>query len=336
MQRALRRLIFASILFLISMMVGTAGFIYIENYSTIDAVYMSVLTFSTVGFHEVNPLSENGKIFASIYIAFNLGVFAYSVSVLSSFIFEGELKKVFQKYIDNRALKMLTNHVIVCGFGKNGEMAARELADSEQEFIVVEKDQHVIDSSAEGYNFKFLNEDATMDDTLIKAGIKRASAIICALPGDSDNVFITLTARELNPRINIIAKATELNTEKKLIRAGASHVVMPDMVGGSYMAALVTKPFVIEFLTILNGSNKSKYKLEEVSHDQLKPQYQNKSLRELDVRNKSGTTILAFKDDKEGFIFNPHSEKIVGEGDVLIVLGENDTIIKFKDTFTTK
>ncbi|QCK13856.1 potassium channel family protein [Mangrovivirga cuniculi] len=333
MHRAIRKLIFASLLFLLSLMVGTIGYVYIEEYNVVDSVYMSILTFSTVGFKEVKPLSDQGKIFTSIYIAFNLGIFAYSVSVLSTFIFEGEFRKVFQKYKYDRALKMLSNHVIVCGFGKNGEMAARELSGSGQKFVVIEKDQHVIELAEGHYDYKFLNEDATMDDTLVEAGIKDASAIICALPGDSDNVFITLTARELNPAINIIAKATELNTEKKLMRAGASHVVMPDMVGGSYMAALVTKPFVIEFLTILNGSNESKYILEEINHAQLRPEYQNKSLRELDIRNKSGTTILAFKDEEEGFIFNPHSEKIVGEGDVLILLGEGDTIANFKDTF---
>ncbi|MDX1629788.1 MAG: TrkA C-terminal domain-containing protein, partial [Fulvivirga sp.] len=149
----------------------------------------------------------------------------------------------------------------------------------------------------------------------------------------ADNVFITLTAKEINPEVQVIAKASEYSSEKKLHRAGASYVVMPDRLGGMHMANLVTKPYVIEFLELLNGVGDQHLELMEVDHDTLKDEFRNKSLGQLDIRNKTGATILAFKDREEGFVFNPHSKVKIDEGDVLIVLGSKDNLKNFNDEF---
>lgn len=333
MDTGLKRILYAMGLFALSMTLGAMGYITLEGFSPLDAIYMSIITFATVGYNEVNTLSESGKMFTIVFIMVNLGIFAYTVSVVSSFFFEGELRKVFKNIITSRDVKKLKNHVIVCGFGRNGNKVCEELKKDNIEFVVIESNSEIINDFPEEKNYYFINGNATLDEVLLEAGINQASTIICSLPLDADNVFITLTARELNRNIKIISKANDVSSEKKLYRAGATYVVMPDRLGGIHMANLITKPYVIEFLELLNGVGDSKLVLEEVSHDKLKSEFQNKSLRELDVRNKTGATIIAFKDEVEGFIFNPHSEKSVQKGDVLIVLGNTKNIQQFKEAF---
>ncbi len=333
MHRSLKRLIFALILLLTSMVVGTIGYMVLEDFTLVDAAYMSVITFSTVGFTEVNPLSETGKIFTTGYILVNLGIFAYTVSILSSFLFEGELQKIFKNIQTSREVKKLKNHIIVCGYGRNGAMACEELYSTGKEFIIIESDEKVLESLPEGRNYMYILGNATMDEALNEAMVNKASTIITTLPNDADNVFITLTAKELNPQINVISKASEASSEKKLYRAGASHVVMPDRLGGMHMANLVTKPYVIEFLELINGVGGTVLKLEEVSFEKLKDEYHNQTIQELDIRKKTGVTIIAFMDDKEGFIFNPPSSKQIGQGDILIILGSPEDFQKFSDIY---
>jgi len=333
MHRTVNRLLFATSLYLVSMVVGTVGFMSLEGYSLVDGIYMSVITFSTVGFTEVVPLSNSGKIFSVVYISINLGIFAYTVSVISSILFEGELNKVFKSYFVNREVKKLKNHVIVCGLGSNGERACEELNDAGQPFVIIEDDSGVLDDFPDDKKYNFILGDATTDETLIEAGLERAGTIITTLPSDAENVFITLTAKEINSNIQVIARASEPSAEKKLLRAGASYVVMPDRLGGMHMANLVTKPYVIELLEMLNGVGKQPLELEEVDYEHLKDEIKDKSLSDLDIRNKTGATIIAYKDDKEGFLFNPHSDKKIGAGDVLIVLGTKENLTKFNDEF---
>jgi len=299
----------------------------------LDALYMSVITFSTVGFSEVEPLSHDGKVFAIFFITMNLGILAYTVSVISSILFEGELRKVFKTYIVSREVKKLKNHIIVCGFGRNGERACAELYATGKPFVIIERDQQIIEAVDASKDYNFVLGNATLDEVLLEAGVDKATTVITTLPSDADNVFITLTAKEINKSINVIAKASESSSEKKLLRAGASHVVMPDRLGGMHMANLVTKPYVIEFLELLNGVGDQHLELAEVDHERLKEEHRTKSLRELDIRSKTGATIIAFKADKVGFLFNPPPSKTVGEGDVLIVLGTKEDLEKFNQTF---
>lgn len=333
MHRALKRLLYATSLFFISMSVGAMGYMLLEGYNWVDATYMAVITFSTVGFTEVNPLSMNGKLFTACYIIVNLGIFAYTVSVLSTFLFEGELQKVFQKYKTNREVNKMKNHVIVCGCGRNGTMACEELFKEKMPFVIVENDEKVIESLPQKFGNALVYGNATLDETLIEAGVKVARTIITTLPNDADNVFISLTAKELNPGIEVISKASDARSEMKLYRAGVSHVVMPDRLGGMHMANLITKPFVIEFLEMLNGVGSSHHILEEVSHDTFRSEFKGRTLKELDIRSKTGVTVVAFKEGQQGFIFNPHPDKRVKEGDVLIILGQNEELVQFRKQY---
>ncbi len=220
---------------------GILGFKLIENYSWSDALYMTIITVSTVGYTEVKPLSEAGKTFTSIFIILNVGVFAYILSVFSYFVIEGEIFKKMHLNLIGTHIKKLSNHVILCGYGRYGKEAATHFQKHGIPFVVIEKNSEKITLIQESNDkILYLQEDATQDESLLEAGIAKAGTLITALSEDSDNVFTVLTARQLNPGIDIISVAKDPKSEKKLLLAGANHVVMPEQIGGFYMATLVT------------------------------------------------------------------------------------------------
>ena len=330
-----KHLIYSLLLMTLSIMVGVIGYMLIEDYSLLDSFYMTVVTISTVGFREVQPLSDGGKIFTSVYIISNLIFFAYLVSTMAKYLFEGELNKIYNTIMKVREVSKLRGHIIVCGFGRNGRRAALELKNSKKKFLIIENDEHVLERFPEAAkNYNFFMGDATQDETLLDAGIRRATTIITTLPSDSENVFITLTAREMNPDINIISRASDEKVEKKLMRAGADHVVMPDALGGYHMAHIVTKPFIVEFVEMLSGFGGSEYMLEEISYLQIKQEFRDKTLAELDVRKHSGATVFGFKDAAKGIIFNPDPETKFSHDDILILLGKENSIKEFKRLYT--
>ena len=269
------------------------------------------------------------------YIIFNLGIFAYAISILTAFIVEGEFRETFRKYITSRRVQRLDHHIVVCGFGRNGLRTCEELLKSNRSFVVVEQNAQLIKNFPDSSDFQYIIGDATADDTLLAAGIERADALITTLPKDTDNVFITLTARELSPKINIISRASEESSEKKLLRAGANQVVMPDAIGGVHMARLITKPDVIEFLNILSGVGHDEYiKLEDVTFAELKPQYQRLTLRELNIRQHTGATVIGFRHLTTDFTFNPPGDLKFTEGDTMIIIGTDHNIDRFKNYYT--
>ncbi|MEQ6121086.1 potassium channel protein [Reichenbachiella sp. MALMAid0571] len=334
MNKEIKSFVTAVILLTLSLVIGLVGFVYIEDYTIGDAFYMTVITFSTVGFNEVNPLSENGRLFTSFYIIFNLGIFAYVVSVVTTYIFEGKLNSVFKNFISTKEVKKMKGHIIVCGYGRNGKKACEELYKNNRKFILVEFNEELLFAREEVKNYQVVIGDATHDETLCEAGIEKASALITTLPNDAANVFITLTAKELNPNLTIISRASQEQSEKKLLRAGASKVIMPDAVGGTHMAQLIIKPYVIEFLELLTGEGSNELKLEEVVFDVFKDEFRGKSVRELDVRNRTGVTVVGFRDPQHGFIFNPSPDTKILRGDVMIISGSEESIKKFKTFYT--
>ena len=318
----------------LSLLGGVMGFMVIEGYSLTEAIYMTSITVSTVGFNEVNPLTENGRLFTSIYILLNLGIFAYVVSTVTTYIFEGELQSFLKRYQVDKKIKKLKNHVIVCGYGRNGMRACEELFSEHVDFLIIEQNQKTLDLIPKKYPYHPIIGDATHDEVLKNAGIMDARALITTLPRDSDNVYITLSAKELKKDIFIVSRASEEYSETKLTRAGADKVIMPDAVGGMHMAQLITKPYVIEFLDLLSGASNTKLSLEEYKQQDLKSEYQNKSIRNLDIRKVTNATIVGLKRKDKGFMFNPAPDTKLTEGDVLILLGEHVDLIRFKDAYT--
>jgi voltage-gated potassium channel len=329
-QLNLSRLYLALGLLVFSFAVGVAGFMGIEKYPFIDAFYMTVITASTVGFGEVHPLSDLGRLFTSFYILFNLLVVAYLVSVLTTYIFDGELRHLFRMIRADQEIRSYRDHVIVCGFGRNGYKAFDELRHSGTRAVIVEQNQALLNAANEAGNQQIpaVFGDATTETTLRQAGIEHARALITTLPKDADNVFVALTARELNPNLTIIARASARSSVSKLISAGANSVVMPDEIGGSHMANLIIRPEVIKFLDMISGLDPNKLRLEELPYHELKPSLRGQSIRELDVRSRTGATIIALRRGESGELeVSPAADYRTSSGDVLLVLG-NETQIQ--------
>jgi len=330
MKESVKTFLIAAFMLLVSIGIGTITFTVLEDYSPLDAFYMTMLMVSTVGFREVSPLSDNGKLFASIYMMFNLGIYAYIVSVISRYIFEGEFKKIFTTFIFNKRTKKLKNHVIVVGYGKTGAKTCDELVKSNEQFVLIENDPDVLKYLPEMPRFQVVKEDATREEVLMKARVEEAKSLIVTLPSDADNMIICITAKGINPNLNIIARASEESAEKKLYRAGANKVVKPFAIGGIHMAHLITQPYVIEFLEILTGIKEQDLQLEEYMFNELKEDFKNKTIKELDIRQNTGATVIGVKDPEKGFVFDPNSETPIKKGDILIVLGSQESLKKFQ------
>ncbi len=291
-----------------SVIIGITGFMAIEHFNVPDAFYMSVITVAGGGYEVLRPLSQAGRIFTSFYILYNLLVVAYLVSVITTFIFDGELRKLFKMYRTDQDIKRFSGHVIICGFGANGRKEYQRLLNNSVRVVVIEQNEQLLKELSEGRNgadvdgdgvpggkIFYVLGDATLDAVLEQAGVGKASAIIAALPNDSDNMSVSLSARALNQRLNIIARASHKASERKLIAAGANSVVMPDEIGGSQMADLVVRPEVIRFLDMISGLSADKLRLEELAYQQLKRELQGISIRDLDVRSLTGATIIALR-----------------------------------------
>ena len=306
---------------------GVLGFIFIEDYSVLDAFFMTVITVATVGYREVKELSDAGKVFTSFLIIFSIGTFAYAISVITRYVIEGEFQTYFKHYKVNKEILKLENHVIVCGYGRNGRQACDQLRSGNEKFVAIESNPDIIHTMKED-QVLFIEGDATQDEVLVLAGLDRAKALITALPSDASNVFVVLTAKELNPKLKIISRASDDASEHKLKRAGADNVIMPDKIGGTHMAALVTKPDVLEFIDHITG--RINIRLEEILFSSLPDSMRNKTIRELEIRNKTGANIIGMKTAEGEYIINPPPDTLMRSDAKLFVLGTQEQVLLFK------
>ena len=313
--------------------IGIGGFIIIEGYNFLDAFYMTVITVATVGFQEVHPLSQGGRLFTAFLIITSFGTFAYAVSSITKYVVDGEFNQYFKNLKVSVAIDKLENHVIICGFGRNGKQAAHVLKKHNTRFVVIERKKEVVETITHKYSNLVLEGDATLDEVLLKAGIERAKALITTLPLDADNLFIVLTARTLHPKLTIISRASEDNSDKKLKLAGADNIIMPDKLGGAHMASLVMKPDVMEFVDYITGQGGDNIRLEEITFDNLSETYQNKTIRDLEVRNISGAKIIGFKTAQGEYVINPSADTKIIPDAKLFVLGTTEQITKLKELF---
>lgn len=332
-QGKLKRLLIAITVLFLSFATGVAGFMLIEDYQFFDALYMCVITTSTIGYQEIRPLSDAGRAFNIFYILTNLAIFAFVISTLTSYLFEGELQRIFKRYQNRKIIKKMKNHIIVCGYGRNGFNVCQELDRLKIPYVLIEKvESHLQNFRVDKYKQAILG-DAIHEETLLEANIKEAKALIIALPNDANNVFITLTARELNPNIFIVCRSSEPSSEKKIYRAGANKVIMPEALGGIHMAQLVVKPYIVEFVDLISGLDEMKLKLDEVRLTEIKPEIKHLSIKDLQNDRDCEVNIIAFKDKERGFILNPRSDTQLSEDKVLIILGTNEAIGRFKQKY---
>jgi voltage-gated potassium channel len=309
---------------------GTFGYIAIEGWGCLDALYMTVITLSTVGFREVQPLSDAGKIFTMVLIFFGVSVIGYIVGSLAQIMFEGQFHRIIGRKKVEKSISALHDHYIICGFGRIGALICKEFAAKPLPFVVVEKDVASIDRmELDGHGYLFLKGDATADDTLLKAGIKRAKGLISVVTSDTENVYITLTARGLNPDLFILARSGEEGSEIKLKRAGANKVVSPYLIGGSRMAQAILRPTVVDFIEIATGHEHMELQMEEIMIPDGSA-FVGESLASSGFRKETGVIIVGIKKLSGKMGFNPESHTKIEGRDTLIVLGEPTAIQKLE------
>lgn len=313
-------------------LVGSIGYHLIEGYSFSDAFYMTIITISTVGFQEVHPLSSAGKWFTSFLIIVSFGTFAYAITLITSAIASGEIREFLAYRKLNMQLKELNNHVIICGHGRNGKQAALLLQNHNQPFVVIEKSQDKNPLEVAN-SYPVIEGDSTHDENLILAGIEKASALITTLPEDTDNLFIVLTARTLNPKLIIISRASMESSGNKLKKAGANHVIMPDLVGGAHMASMMLKPDVMQFLDKLTGIDVDQ-NIEEIPYQKFPSEWKNKSLDEINLRMNTGVLVVGVKIPGGEFLVNPPSDFKPETGCKLFVIGNKEQIRKLRSILT--
>ncbi len=331
MRKSTLRLLQPFIVLHVIILTGIVGYMVIENASFVDSLFMTTISITTVGYGEVVPLSEPGKWFTIFLLITSWGTFAFAITRITQFVVSGEINKYFKTRKLMKDITRLDKHVILCGYGRNGHQAAQILKAHGIPFIVIEKnEQLILKKIAEGEDILHLEGDGTDDDLLRLAGVERARALITTLPLDAENVFIVLSARSLNPDIQIISRASDAASVPKLKKAGANNVIMPDRIGGSHMATLVSKPDVVEFIDFLSGEQGQSIHMESVSYDDLPEDLKGKTLRDIMNWNKTGVNCIGIKDPESKFLINPPDDTPVIKGMKVILLGTRHQIMQLK------
>jgi len=314
-----RRVLVAVALLAGSFLCGTVGYMMIEGMSFDDAAYMTVITISTVGYKEVLQLSPVGRVFTMGVIMIGVGCMYYASVSLVTFFVGGELRAIREKVKVQKRVNDLKNHIVICGFGRMGRIILNQLINQQHQNIVLVDNDPEKTSEMEKEGLVFVQGDAEEESTLLKAGIDRAKTLVAVLPKDSDNVYVTLTARELKPDLFIITRAESTSTETKLIRAGADRVVCPQVIGAHRVSNLITKPNVVDFVDVAaQGVEFEITEYQVTSESSLAGQ----SLRESSIRQKLGAMVVAIKRSDNTSLFNPGPEEQVRAGDTLIMIGQ--------------
>lgn len=307
---------------------GMIGYTLIEGWPLFDSLYMTVITLATVGFKEVHDLSPQGKAFTIVLIIFGVGVITYAAGSVIQFMVEGQLRQVVGRRKMEKQIAKLKDHYIICGFGRIGQLICKEFQARPVPFVVVEKNPHLCERLAREGGL-FVQGNATDDETLQAAGIERARGLITAVTSDTDNVYITLTARGLNPNLFILARAGEEGAEVKLMRAGASKVISPYTIGAARMAHAILRPSVVDFIDLATTRENLALQLEEIEVS-ANSSLVGKNLINSGVRQAMGIIIVAIKQPDGHMLFNPAPATEISAGSVLIILGERPAITQLE------
>lgn len=311
------------------LLLGTLGYKSLDpGISWFEGLYMTVITISTVGYGEVWGLTEEARIFTVFLILAGIGLVSYVLFAVSQAVVEGQLQHFLGRRKVDKIIAKLNGHVILCGFGKIGEIVAEQLKKHGKQFVVIEKDTANTDRF-EQEKYLYIIGDATEDSTLKRAGIERASSLIAATSPDANNIYLTLTARELCPEITILSRAFEKSAEKRLIRAGANKVIYPDRMGGMRLAFSLLRPAMISFLDVLAQSfEEGEVELEELTVGE-RCSIIGKSLKEAQIRPNFNLIVLAVKRADGTMNFNPGGETVIEAGDSLMTIGMRSDLAAF-------
>jgi len=321
MSRRLKyRLLAIAVLLPLTLCTGTIGFHVIEGYRFFDAFYMTLTTITTVGYQEIHPLGHAGRVFNSLLILFGVSSVFFAVGVMTQTIIELELQDRYRQRRKKRMIADLKDHYIVCGFGRVGRNAAYELQRAKAQLIVVDRSEQRVDRAMRAGMLAVV-ADATRDEDLREAGIDRAQGLIAALPSDAENLFIILSAKTLNPKLNIVTRASEEEAEEKLRRAGADTVFAPYTIAGQRLAQSLVRPHVAKFLDFAASHVGPGIIMEQIRVT-LGVEGAGKTLRDVQPRRELGVIVLAVGKTDGKVLFNPAPETSITDGDYLIVIGE--------------
>ena len=314
-----RRLSFIGLFFAAILTMGTAGYMVIEGWTLNEALYMTVITLSTVGFTEVRPLSTAGRWFTTVLILVGVGGAAYLFSTVADYIVTGELRGTLEKRRMQKKADVMHDHYIVCGYGRVGRQVVRELQAHGASVIVIDNDPERagLPSTA---GLTYIAGDASDDTVLRQAGIERARGLVAATGTDAENVFITLSARAIQRDLTIVARGILADAERKLRKAGADHVILPHAIGGRRMAGVLMRPTVVDFLDVVMHSDDLELWLEDIPIQGGCP-LANCSVRLAQIRTRTGANVLAIKTAQGQLITHVDPDYVLGAGDLLVALG---------------
>jgi voltage-gated potassium channel len=320
-----RRILFAVAAVVIAIGFGAVGFYFIEGWSILDSLYAATQTVTTVGYGDVSPVTRNGRLFATVFMLAGVGVVLYALTTTVQAIVQSELVETFGQRRQSKKMSKLRNHFIICGAGRVGSNLIRGLLGSAEIFIVIERDPQKV-AELMDLGIIVLVRDATLEESLREAGVEHARGLAACLPDDADNVYVVLTARDLNPTMHIVARAAEEQAEPKLIRAGANRVVAPTIIGGHRMAMALTKPAVDDFLGSITAN-----KL-ELAFEQLEVEASSiltgQKLSETNIRSELDIVVVSIRRSDGQILFNPSGEAIIKSGDMLIAIGHAESLIE--------
>ena len=308
---------------------GTAGYMLIEKWSMLDSLYMTVITLSTIGYGEVHAVSQTGRIFTLVLIFLGVGFYLYVIGNVVQFLVEGRIRLILGRFKLDKKIGQLNNHYIVCGYGRMGRALCRYLTQKNLEFVAIEKNTDRIPVMNQD-GILYISGEATAEENLLKAGLKRASNLITALGTDADNVFLVLLAKGLNPGLYVVARASQNASKMPLYTAGADIVVSPFDVGARRMAHAVLRPNVIRFLELAFADESTDIHIEEVTVSESSTLV-DVSLQESGIRQKYDLIILSIVNQDGTMVFNPSATTQISAGGSVIAVGSSENLMKLEE-----
>ncbi|RJQ47406.1 MAG: potassium channel protein [Nitrospiraceae bacterium] len=307
---------------------GTSGYMIVEKWNFFDSLYMTIITLTTVGYMEVHDLTHAGRVFTIVLVLVGVGTMLYALGIGAKVLLEGEIREIFGRRKLSKRIENLENHYIICGYGRMGNIICREMIQHKAPFLVVEKNPEILASIDK--DILSMQGDSTQDQVLKEAGIEKAKGLISVLSTDADNLYVVLSARGLNPRLRIVARASDEGAEQKLFRAGADNVVSPYFIGGLRIAHTILKPAVVDFIEFATKSGNIELQMEEVKVKESSS-ITNKALDECGIRKDLGIIIVAIKRESGEMEFNPKSTSVIRKGDTLVAMGETKQLKTLED-----